>query len=83
MVAVSAPTAAKRTRPIERAQRHELVAQLLELVGLDVDPGDVLSVHVGTRTVGIRRRVRGRSGKIVHGHTLTTSHDVLPEALED
>lgn len=76
-------TAAKRPTPVEAAQRATLVATLLEVVGLDVDSADVLSVHVGVRSIGIRRKVRGRSGKVVPGHTLTTSHDVLPEPLED
>jgi hypothetical protein len=87
VVAVKAgkPAAAKRTQPVEAETRHELVSAVLESAGLadSVAPEDVLSVHLGVRSIGIRRRVRGRTGRIVHGHTLTTSHDVIPEPLED
>ena len=80
---MSRATTAKRATPLEATQRQSLMATLLELVGLDVEPADVLSVHIGTRRVSIRRKVRGRSGKVVSGHTLTTSHDILPEPLEE
>lgn len=80
---MSRATSARRPTPVEAAQRATLVATLLEIVGLDAEPSDVLSVHVGVRSVGIRRKVRGRSGKVVPGHTLTTSHDILLEPLED
>lgn len=78
-------TRATRPVPVEDATRQDLVSAVLEAVGLadSVAPEDVLSVHLGTRTVGIRRKVRGRSGKVVHGHVLRTSHQVLPEPLED
>lgn len=77
-------TTAKRPQPVEADQRAELVAAVLAAVGLgDVEASDVLSVHVGVRTIGVRRKVRGRRGKVVAGHVLRTSHDVLPEPLED
>jgi hypothetical protein len=77
-------TTAKRPKAIERNSRNILVDELLLVLGLEgVDSEDVLSVHVGTRSIGIRRKVRGRSGKVVPGHVLRTSHDVLPEPLED
>jgi hypothetical protein len=64
--------------------RAVLVRAVLDAVELgDVEDRDVVTVHLGTRTVSIRRRVRGRSGKVVPGLLLTTSHDVLPEPLED
>lgn len=78
-------TTAKRPQPVEDAHRQELVNAVLEAVGLadKVAAEDVLSVHVGVRSIGIRRKVRGRTGKVVYGHTLTTAHPILPEPLED
>lgn len=82
---MTAATRAVRPQPVEAATREALVAAVLDAAGLPdtVTAGDVLSVHVGVRSIGIRRKVRGRSGKVVPGHTLTTSHDILPEPLED
>lgn len=68
---------------MEDSARQDLVAQVLEAVGLDVAATDVVSIHLGVRSIGIRRKVRGRGGKVVYGHTLTTSHPILPEPLED
>lgn len=77
-------TRARRPQAVEAAARDSWLTSVLTGCGLaDVDPSDVLSVHVGVRSIGIRRKVRGRSGKVVPGHTLTTSHDVIHEPLED
>jgi hypothetical protein len=40
-------------------------------------------VHLGTRSVGIRAKVRGPRGKLIQGRTTTTAHPILPEPLED
>lgn len=77
-------TTAKRAQPVEASQREVLVRSVLDAVGLeDVNAHDVVTMHLGTRTISIRRKVRGRTGKVVPGLLLSTSHDVLPEPLED
>jgi hypothetical protein len=77
-------TRAQHAAPITAAERHELTAAVLLAVGLeDTDPTDVLSVHLGTRSVGIRAKVRGPRGKLIQGRTTTTAHPILPEPLED
>lgn len=78
-------TVAKRPQPVEAHQRLALVQSVLDALGLgDTVPAeDVLSIHVAQRTVNVRRKVRGRSGKVLSGHSLSSTHDVLPEPLED
>lgn len=77
-------TRAQHAAPITAAERHELTAAVLAAVGLeDTAPTDVLSIHLGTRSIGIRAKVRGPRGKLVMGRTTTTTHPILPEPLED
>lgn len=78
-------TTAKRPQPVEAHQRLVLVQSVLDALGLGdtVPAGDVLSIHIAQRTVNVRRKVRGRTGKVLPGHSLSATHDVLPEPLED
>lgn len=81
---MSATTRASIPHALEQLTRDELVEAVLGAVGLDeVDPRDVLTVHIGTRAVGIRRKVRGRRGRVVPGMTTTTTHRIIPEPYED
>jgi hypothetical protein len=63
--------------------RDAWVQELLFGLGYDdTQAGDVLALHIGTRTISVRRTVRGRRGKIVPGMTTTTTHRIIPEDYE-
>jgi hypothetical protein len=78
-------TTAKRPEPITAQARLVLVQSVLDALGLGdtVAADDVLSIHLAQRTVNVRRKVRGRTGKVLPGHSLSATHSVLPEPLED
>ena len=70
----------KAPEDLPRPELLEALAPLLELLELELR--DVVTLHLGPRTVSARVVGRGPRGKRLHGVTVRRSHRIVDE-LED
>jgi hypothetical protein len=78
VVAVKATAAAA---PLVRAELDAALDPLLQL--LQLEPADVLTIHVGVKSVSARVVARTPRGRRLHGVTVRRSHSVIAEPEDD